>query len=68
MGEQLRHFPNNGEPKAQTLAVVTFRVPDLAELLENRIVQFRMNTPARISYLQPDPPLFLMARHSDLTA
>src|SRR5271155_976147 len=68
MVEQLRHFPDNGEPKAQTLAVVAFRVADLAELFENRVVHFRTNTPARVPYLQPDPPLFLMAPHSDLTA
>jgi hypothetical protein len=68
MVEQLRHFSDNGEPKAQTVAVVAFRVPDLAELLENRVVHFRTNTPARVPYLQPDPPEFLMAQHSDLTA
>src|SRR5215472_1630775 len=68
MGEQLRHFPDNGEPKPQTLAVVTFRVPDLAELLENRLVHFRTNTSARVRNLQPNPPLFLMPHHPDLTA
>ena len=67
MVEQLRHFPDDGEPKAQTLAVIAFRVLDLAELLENRVVHFRPNTPARVPYLQPDPPLLLMAHHSDLT-
>jgi hypothetical protein len=68
MVEQLRHFSDNGEPKAQTLAVVAFRVPDLAELLKNRVVHFRTNTPTRVPYFQPDPRLFLMAHHSNLTA
>ena len=67
MVEQLPHFPDDGEPKAQTLAVIAFRVPDLAELLENRIVHFWTNAPARVPYLQLDPPLLLMAHHGDLT-